>query len=347
MSGREGALVAEAFDLASLQSTGSQIAVADDVMMSVDAFASYGASSSGMLAFRRGSSLTRVVWVDRDDGQMTEAWPRPGSFNTVGVSRDDRYIVCDVATSSNSYEVWLLDVGAGTPQLLSRGTDDLKPVFSPDDSMVAYTAVTDGGYAILSVSLEGSREPEDSLRRNAYIVPSDWSADRRYIAYYVQGPGGDVWLLPTDGSEPVPITDSAAAERNGTISPDSKWIAFDSDRSGRKEIWVDSIDDPGRPRQMTFEGGEMPLWNPLGNEIFYRHGTEIRAQPITTEPSFRLTGDFTSVVNDRQTERGWGYDVSSDGKRLLLARYEDAGLEDRYFNVIPNLPAFMEREGGR
>ena len=177
VSGREGALVAEAFDLVSLQSTGSQIAVADGVMMSVDAFASYGASSSGMLAFRRGSSLTRIVWVDRDDGEATEAWPRPGRFSSVAASRDDRYIVGDVTTNSSSYEVWLLDLGAGTPQLLSSGTDDTKPVFSPDSSAVAYASATDNGYAILSVSVEGSREPEELIRRNAFIVPSDWSAD--------------------------------------------------------------------------------------------------------------------------------------------------------------------------
>ncbi len=182
-------------------------------MMSVDAFASYGASSSGMLAFRRGSSLTRIVWADRDDGEMTEAWPRPGRFNSVQVSRDDRYIVSEVATNSNSFEVWLLDIGAGTPQLLSNGTDDARPVFSPDDSAVAYTSVTDDGYAILSVSVEGSREPEELLRRNAFIVPTGWSADGRYIAYYAEAPVGNVWLLPTDGSEPIPITDSAAAEK--------------------------------------------------------------------------------------------------------------------------------------
>ena len=347
VSGREGALVAEAFDLASMQSTGPQIAVAADVMMSVDAFAYYGASFSGMLAFRRGSSLAHIVWVDRDDGETTEAWPRSGRFNSVAVSRDDRYIVASVETDSSSYEVWLLDLGAGTPQLLSSGTDDTRPVFSPDGSAVAYASATDDGYAILSVSVEGSRQPEELIRHNAFIVPSDWSADGRYITYYVERPGGNVWLLPTDGSEPVPITDSAAAESYGTISPDSKWIAFASDRSGQEEIWVDSMDDPGRPQQITFEGGGMPRWSPLGNEIFYRRGSEIRAQPITTEPSFRLAGDFTSMVDDHRLRDNGYYHISSDGKRLVLARYEDAGLEEHYFNVIPNLPAFLERQGGQ
>ena len=107
------------------------------------------------------------------------------------------------------------------------------------------------------------------------------------------------------------------------------------------------MDAPGRPQQMTFDGGAVPLWSPLGNEIFYRRGSEIRAQPITTEPSFRLTGDFTSMLDDRRMEENWPYHISSDGQRLLLAHYEDAGLEAHYFNVIPNLPAFLERERGR
>ena len=91
----------------------------------------------------------------------------------------------------------------------------------------------------------------------------------------------------------------------------------------------------------------MPLWSPLGNEVFYRRGSEIRAQPITTEPSFRLTGDFTSVTDDSRLYDNGRYHISSDGKRLLLARFENAALEDHYFNVIPNLPAVLEREGGQ
>ncbi len=91
----------------------------------------------------------------------------------------------------------------------------------------------------------------------------------------------------------------------------------------------------------------MPLWSPLGNEIFYRRGSEIRAQPITTEPSFRLTGDFRLLVDDRRLKDNGRYHISSDGKRLLLARYEDAGLEDHYLNVIPNLPVLLEGGGGQ
>ncbi len=344
VSGREGALVAEAFDLASLQSTGPQIPVADDVMMSPeDAFVYYDTSSSGMLAFRTGSSLTRIVWVDRSDGAITEAWPRSGRFGSVRLSSDPRYIAADVTQTSGGYAVVLLDREAGTRQVISAGTDDLTPVFSPDDRTVVYTSATDDGYAILSVSVEGSEEREELLRHNAFIAPTDWSADGRYVAYYVDAPGGDVWLLPLDGSDPFPVTNSTANEKNGTISPDSKWIAFASDRTNRSEVWVDSIDNPGRPRQITFDGGEEPLWSPLGDEIFYRRGTEIRAQPVNTEPSFGLTGDFRSVVDDRRLRIDGFYHVSLDGKRLLFARYEDAGLESHYFNVIPNLRALLER----
>ncbi len=348
VSGREGALVAEAFDLASLQSTGPQIPVADGVMMSPeDAFVYYDASSSGMLAFRTGSSLTRIVWVDRHDGSITDAWPRSGRFGSVRASRNRRYIVSDVTQASGGYAVMLLDREAGTTQTISRGTDDLTPVFSPDDGTVAYTSATDDGYAILSVSVEGSEEREELVRHNAYVVPTDWSADDRYITYNVREAGGDVWLLPLDGSEPFSITDGAANETNGTFSPDSKWIAFVSDRTERSEIWVDSVDDPGRPRQITFDGGEDPLWSPLGDEIYYRRGTELRAQPVTTEPSFGLTGDFRTVINDRRLRIDGFYHISPDGERLLIVRYEDAGLEDHFFNIIPNLPALLERAGDR
>ena len=242
VSGREGVLVAEAFDLASLQSTGSQIAVADGVIMSVDAFASFGASSSGMLAFRRGSSLTRIVWVDRDDRATTEAWPRPGRFSSVAVSRDDRYIVGDVTTNSSSYEVWLLDLGAGTRQLLSSGTDDTKPVFSPDASAVAYASATDDGYAILSVSVEGSREPEELIRRNAFIVPSDWSADGRYITYYVEGPGGDA----TAGTTYRPTASVCSGRASRT--PASRTTTSTSSRICRRSWNAGAASSDGRPR---------------------------------------------------------------------------------------------------
>ena len=216
VSGREGALVAEAFDLASLQSTGPEIPVADDVMMSPeDAFVYYDTSSSGMLAFRTGSSLTRIVWVDRNDGAITEAWPRSGRFSSVRLSHDTRYIAADVTQTIGGYTVVLLDREAGTPQVISAGTDDLTPVFSPDDRTVVYTSATDDGYAILSAG-----------NHRAFVRP-----DRRFQIGGRRSPTADGRLLP-------------------------------------------------------------------------------------------------HIV---------------DGERLLFVRYEDAGLESHYFNVIPNLPALLER----
>jgi len=350
LSGRDGVLVAEAFDLESLQTSGPQVAVAANITMAPEeAFVYYGVSSSGLLVYREGTPMKRIVWISRDDGEIADAWPRTGRFNSVRASHAGDYLAVDVQPTVGGYAVWLLDMEAGTHQVLSSGADDLSPLFSPDDTTVVYTSVRpDGGYSLVAVSVDGTRGLEEWLQHDSYVEPVDWSLNGEYIAYYIDEQGSDLWLLPTDGGESFRVTEGAFNETSASISPDSKWIAFTTDRSGQDNVWVASIENPiSRPQQITFDGATHPQWNPLGDEIYYRRGTEIRAQPVTIDTSFRLAGEFRVVTNDRRLYPDGFFHVSPDGQRLLIARYEDAGLEEHYLNVILNLPALLEREGGR
>ena len=316
-----------------------------------DAFVYYGVSSSGLLGYREGTPMKRIVWISRDDGETADAWSRTGRFHSVRVSHAGDYLAVDVqpTVGGYAYAVWLLDMEAGTHQVLSSGADDLSPLFSPDDTTVVYTSARpDGGYSIVAASVDGTRGLEEWLQHDGYIVPADWSANGEYIAYYVDEPGSDLWLLPTDGGERFRVTEGAFNETSASISPDSKWIAFTTDRSGQENVWVASMENPvSRPQQITFDGATHPQWSPLGDEIYYRRSTEIRAQPVTIDPSFRLAGEFRVVTNDRRLNPDGFFHVSPNGQHLLIARYEDAGLEEHYLNVILNLPALLEREGGR
>jgi len=127
-------------------------------------------------------------------------------------------------------------------------------------------------------------------------------------------------------------------ERQGSLSPDGKWIAYASNDSGRSEIYVEPVPGPGGRRQISSEGGEEPRWVRTGREILYRNGTKVMSVAVQLRPAFR--GEKAVELFDRKFDRGAavpGYDVSPDGQRLVMTRVErDNPTEIR---VILNWPA--------
>jgi hypothetical protein len=107
-------------------------------------------------------------------------------------------------------------------------------------------------------------------------VPVDWSPDGKTLLYRVTDPktGNDVWALPMDGDrKPYPILRTSFEEREAQFSPDGKWIAYQSDESGRFEIYIQPFAAPGREVsgkwQVSTGGGAQVRWRHDGEELFY------------------------------------------------------------------------------
>jgi len=167
--------------------------------------------------------------------------------------------------------------------------------------------------------------------------PNDWSSDGRFLLFRSNDPqtGFDLWVPPLSGDKrPFPFLKTSFAEREGQFSPDSKWVAYQSNESGQFEIYVQPFPGPGGKLQISSNGGAQPRWNRNGKEIFYVSlDSKMMAAPVRLSPDgqsletgtpvalfpVRIAGGPLPGRNKQQ------YAVSSDGQRFLVNLAVDEG----------------------
>lgn len=155
-------------------------------------------------------------------------------------------------------------------------------------------------------------------RNNQY--PQAFTPDGTTVVFEQRGAGMDLGMLSLDGKRTSTILlDSEFAERNAALSRDGRWLAYQSNESGRFEVYVRPFPDVNAGRwQISADGGEWPLWNPNGDELFYRGPSGLMAQTFETDPTFTpgiLTQVFAWEFVGPQNRR---MAVSPDGARFLL-----------------------------
>jgi Tol biopolymer transport system component len=231
-------------------------------------------------------------------------------------------------------DIWLLEPGRG---LLNRFTTDPTveafPIWSPDGRVIVFNSIRAGGNDLYQRPLDGSA-PETLLLANSEVKqPSDWSPDGRFVLYRSRdrlGPATGLWALPlAPGSKPFPVVKTTFNNTDGQFSPDGQWIAYQSDESGRVEIYVQPFPGPGGRERISTNGGAQVRWRHDGKELFYvgldgrlmavpvRLMSERRQVEVGTPvPLFatRIGGAVQANGVLRQQ-----YMVSADGQRFLMS----------------------------
>jgi hypothetical protein len=164
--------------------------------------------------------------------------------------------------------------------------------------------------------------------------PTDWSPDGRFLLYTTGDPktGSDIWALPLDGDrKPFLVVQTNFNEREGQFSPDGKWIAYESNESGRYEIYVQPFPGPGGKVQVSASGGAQVRWRRDGKELFYiALDNRLMAVPIQLASNAQTIG--TGAASSLFVTRVGGavsfpfkqqYDVSPDGQRFLMNTVTD------------------------
>jgi dipeptidyl aminopeptidase/acylaminoacyl peptidase len=149
-------------------------------------------------------------------------------------------------------------------------------------------------------------------------APASWSPDGQTLAFVETHPetGTDIWMLPLNGDRtPKPWLRTKASESYPAFSPDGRWLAYSSNESGRSEVYVQPVSGTGEKWLVSLSGGTQPVWSRDGKELFYQHGDEFVAIPVTTRPSF--TKGTASVLFRKQFDRST-YDIGLDGRLLFV-----------------------------
>jgi serine/threonine-protein kinase len=325
-----GRLLAAPFDLSRGAVTGLAKSVLDDLYDSpTEALTLLDVSRDGTLAWIPGSVADpprEIVSVDRD-GRVRPVLQDTRRYRGMSVSPDGRFLATSILDAS--LDIWTLSLERG---ILSRATTGARTEFAPywsHDGRAIFYVVDLPPFEIHRIPFGSAAEGEPLWKAEIDSVINGVSADGRHVVYTVTplGTGSDLWVASLDGVEkPRSFRATRYTEHFGAFSPDGRFIAYESNETGRPEVYVEAFPGPGDRYQISADGGEEPLWTRGSGEIFYRHGEEIRAVRTRTTPGFRFEEArtlfsmpmFLAGTNDRN------FDVSPDGQRVFAVRVPDA-----------------------
>jgi eukaryotic-like serine/threonine-protein kinase len=330
-----GLLVASRFDLSRRALDGREAVMVQDLdAHRYHPIATSDVSANGSLVYLPAPPPGRLVWVDRR-GKPTEAIASRAPYEEVHLSaRGLRAVV------GMRLDIWRLDFGSGTLSRFALGAgESAHPALSPDESRVAYSCRRWPRHGVCVRAADGSGAEEVLLEQREHVRVAGWTPDGRMLVLLVAASESntDVWTLLLDGgSRPRPLLASAFGEQSPTVSPDGRWIAYSSDESTRREVYVQAFPELGRRWQVSTGGGDEPVWNPAGNELFYRHGDDMMAVPVKTGSSLQagvarvlFSGRYLSRPQRPETH----YAVTPDGQRFLMIDRPDSG-ETRTLTMI-------------
>jgi Tol biopolymer transport system component/tRNA A-37 threonylcarbamoyl transferase component Bud32 len=331
---RQGALVARRLDVARGGLTGDPVRLADPVgydgPYNVGGFS---VSADGLVAYRAGGGRHQLTWFDRTGNAVGLAGESDtGNLLSAELSPDGRRVAVD-RTVQNNTDVWLMDlVRGGSTRLTFDAAVDKDPVWSPDGTQVVFGSNRKGVSNLYLKSSSGVGTEELLLETPNYKTPQDWSKDGRFLLYGQLDPktGQDVWALEMTGKERKPrvVVNTPADERRGQFSPNGRWVAYDTNESGRSEIVVQPFPEPGRKWQVSTSGGIAPRWREDGKELYFiaPDGKLMVVSVAASSTAFEAGTPavlFPTRIVTTPTPKNQ-YAVSRDGRFLINQRMEES-----------------------
>jgi serine/threonine-protein kinase len=201
--------------------------------------------------------------------------------------------------------VWTVDLDTGALARVTFGGTNVSPAWAPDGSLVYAARTSDGPFTISSLR---------SIRADGHLFPAAVAADGHVAALQTTKDGHTSLALAGPGTTVRTIVNGPFDVMAAAISPDVASIAYETDETGRREIYLRRFDGSTRT-QISTAGGERPSWSADGRAIFFHEGTRFVRVPI--DANGQPHGDARDVILDRPDARAIG--VASNG-RLLLER---------------------------
>ena len=345
-----GNLMAAPFDPRRLEVTGGAVPVVEGVLQSTfSGAAQFSLSAKETLVYVPGSEHAmerRLMWVTRSG--VEQPLPAPArAYRGPRLSPDGREVA--VAVEGQETEVWLYDLSRETLTRLTfqRGTS-YNPVWTRDGKRITFNITSSPEAGIYWLRADGSGGLERLCECGG--APYSWSPDGKLLTFLNGTPatGNNTWLLRMDDRKAEPFFQTSFNQGATQFSPDGHWVAYISDETGRREIYVQPYPGPGGKWQISTDGGTEPLWNPNGKELFFRSGDKMMSAEITTHPRFSAAKQKLLFEGQYQPSQApvptANYDVSPDGQRFLMLKPGGQDQAATQINVVPNWLEYLKRQ---
>ena len=331
---RNRTLMAQRFDPERGQLEGDAFAVANDVAyLGSVARALFSASLNGTLVYQRdgGSNYSHLKWFNRN-GKHLDSVDVPARYANPRVSPDGERVAVDIDDpQSFNADIWILEASHSEPHRLTFDLGrDVAPLWSHDGSRIVWLSDR-GGKNNFYVKAADGTGVEQSVTASVPAglsfasAPSDWSSDGRFLLYTDMHEGTvlHLWVLPMTGGAPYRLVDGSAADVEGQLSPDSRWVAYSSNESGRWEVYVVPFPKREGKYQISTNGGRQPRWRRDGKELYFlSRDRKLMAVSVEAGARFEFTAPavlFESQAHEPMTaEEFFTYDASPDGRRFLI-----------------------------
>jgi eukaryotic-like serine/threonine-protein kinase len=317
-------LMAAPFDLGRLEVTGDPVALLEGILRTGASAAQYELSENGTLVYRPGTGTSggrTLAWVGRDGREEALAL-EPGTYSNARVSPDGRHIALYA-----SGDIWIHDVARRTTTRLTFDpSEDWWPLWTPDGERIVFASSRSGNFDLYWRRADGTGPEERLTTGSQHEFPESWGNGGRDLVFMEcptpqTGPC-DVSVLSMSGERQAKVLlPTKFNEQTAAVSPDGRWLAYDSNESGQPEIYVRPFPDvEGGRWQVSTGGGMEPLWGPKGDELFYRTTTSLMVVPVRTgsTPTFGNAATLFNIGRYLNVGGGRHYDIAPKSDRFML-----------------------------
>ena len=351
-----GTLFAAPFDLNRLELTGPPVPVVEGVASGPGGGAQFALSSNGTLVYEPGTSSNverDIYWMDRN-GKTTMLRPTQADWSDIAFAPDGRRLAVDILDTTRAH-VWVYEWARDTFSRLTLGADiDYKPVWTPDSRRIVFASQRDGGFNLYWQPADGTGNVQRLTTSKNNQYPASWHPAGKLLAFSELRPqtSWDLMILPIEGDEasgwkpgePRAVLSTGSVEGEPMFSPDGRWLAYSSDKTGRPEVYVRPFPGPGGEWQISANGGNIPTWSRSRRELFYttsgNSDNRIMVSEYTVDgDAFRA--DKSRLWSDapyRLRPRGFpffrSFDLHPDGQRFALAKTPGIGTQAKVDKVV-------------
>jgi serine/threonine-protein kinase len=343
------AMMAVPFDITRLRTTGPPVSIVPGVRGRIaTAEAGFAASSTGVLVYAPGTTTPalgrRLVWVDRKGREEPIGAP-PRAYVSPRLSPDGSRVAVDIRDEQNDIWIWNLARQNLTRLTFNPGFDG-SPVWALDGKRLFFaSAATDGTGHVFTQSADGTGRAEQLTQGVVRQAPMGVSPDGKYLLMGELNPKtSDIATLSLADRHVTSLLHTPFSESNPDVSPDGRWMAYDSNESGTTQVYVRPFPNVDAGRwQVSTDGGTRPVWSRSGRELFYVTGAEgsgvlampradqrqrqMMVVPIQTGTTFSPGNPQVLFAGPYFAPNGYPgrtYDVSADGQRFLMIKLETA-----------------------